>query len=131
MFYCKTNLPFSSSMDVLYVDGTFKSAPKFSHQLFTIHGPTMCNWNFSYRLKNIQRPVRMYSDIRYQGLQKFGLNVFPTIVDADLETAIHNAVTTVWPGCEVKACRFHLGQSWWRKMQYLRLSNSMERKNLR
>jgi hypothetical protein len=53
---------------------------------------------------------------------KLGVNVFPTIVYADFETAIHNAMTTVWPGCEVKACRFHLGQSWWRKIQSLELS---------
>ena len=32
---------------------------------------------------------------------KLGVNVFPTIVYADFETAIHNAVTTVWPGFEV------------------------------
>ena len=37
-FSWKPNLHFLSSIDVLYVDGTFKSAPKFSHQLFTIHG---------------------------------------------------------------------------------------------
>jgi hypothetical protein len=42
---------------------------------------------------------------------EIGVNVFPTIAYADFETAIHNAVTTVWPGLEVKACRFHLGQS--------------------
>jgi hypothetical protein len=48
---------------------------------------------------------------------KLGVNVFPTIVYADFETAIHNAVKTVWPGIQVKACRFHLGQSWWRKIQ--------------
>ena len=39
--------------------------------------------------------------------EKLGVDVFPTIVHADFETAIHNALTTVWPGCEVKACRFH------------------------
>jgi len=38
---------------------------------------------------------------------KLGVNVFPTIVYAYFETAIHNAVTTVWPGCEVKAFPFH------------------------
>ena len=37
MFSYKTNLQFLSSIYVLYVDGTFKSAPKFFHQLFTIH----------------------------------------------------------------------------------------------
>jgi hypothetical protein len=29
MFSCKTNLQFLSTIDVFYVDGTFKSAPKF------------------------------------------------------------------------------------------------------
>ena len=28
---------------------------------------------------------------------KLGVNIFPTIVFADLETAVHSAVTTVWP----------------------------------
>jgi hypothetical protein len=42
---------------------------------------------------------------------KLGVNVFPAIVCADFETVIHDAVTTVWPGLEVKAFRFHLGQS--------------------
>jgi hypothetical protein len=32
-----------------------------------------------------------------------GVNVFPTIVYTDFETAIHNTLTTVWPGLEVKA----------------------------
>jgi hypothetical protein len=38
MFSCKTNLQFLSSIDVLYVDGTFISVPTFFHQLFAIHG---------------------------------------------------------------------------------------------
>jgi len=60
---------------------------------------------------------------------KLGVNVFPSIVYADFETAIHNAVTTVWPGCEVKECRFHLGQSWWRTMQSLGLSRQYGKKD--
>jgi len=33
---------------------------------------------------------------------ELGVNVFPTVVCADFETAIHSAVTkTVWPGLEV------------------------------
>ena len=42
---------------------------------------------------------------------KLGVNIFLTIVFADFGTATHNAVTTVWPGCEVKAFRLHFGQS--------------------
>jgi len=41
---------------------------------------------------------------------ELGVNVFPTAVHADFETAIHNAVTTVWPVLELEACRFHLRQ---------------------
>jgi len=32
---------------------------------------------------------------------KLDVNVFQTIVYADFDTAIHNAVTTAWPGWEV------------------------------
>jgi hypothetical protein len=63
----------------------------------------------------------MYQPYGIRGC-KAGVNVFPTIVYVDFETAFHNAVTTVWPGLEVKECIFHLGQSWWRKMQPLGLS---------
>ena len=54
---------------------------------------------------------------------KLAVNVCPPMVYADLETAIHDAVTTMRPCLEVKACRFHLGQSWWRKIQPLGLGN--------
>ena len=60
---------------------------------------------------------------------KLGVNVFPAVVYADFETAIHNAMTTVRPVCEVKECRSHLGQSWWRKIQSLGLSKQHGKKD--
>ena len=60
---------------------------------------------------------------------KLGANVFPAVVYADFETAIHNAVTTGRPGLEIKACRFHLGQSSWRKIQSLGLSKLYGKKD--
>jgi len=57
------------------------------------------------------------------------MNVRPPNVYADFETAVHYAVTTVWPGCEVKACRFRLGQGWWRKIQSLGLSKQYGKKD--
>jgi len=57
------------------------------------------------------------------------VNVFPGIVFADFENAIHNSVTTVWPDLEVKACRFHLGQSWWREIQSVGLSKQYGKKD--
>jgi hypothetical protein len=104
---CKTNLQFLIPIDVLYVDGTFKSAPNFFHQLLTIH--ELSNGQYVplafFLLAN--KHQTSYEDVfRYTVSEaaKLCVNVFPTIVYADFETAIHNAVTTVWPGCEVKAC---------------------------
>ena len=38
------------------------------------------------------------------------------------EKAMINAATISFPGCKVQGCRFHLGQSWWKKMKNLGLS---------
>jgi len=59
---------------------------------------------------------------------KFGVNVFFNNFYAVFETVIHNAVRIVWPGCEVKACRFHLGQCWRCKIQTLGLSKQYGKK---
>jgi hypothetical protein len=44
--FLQKHLTVFSSIDGLYVDGTFKAAPKFSHQIFAIDGLTMCNLHF-------------------------------------------------------------------------------------
>jgi len=46
----------------------------------------------------------------------------------DFEITIPNAVRTLWPGCEVKSCRFHLGQNWWSKIQSLGLNKQYTRR---
>jgi len=71
-------------MNGLYVDGTFKSAPKFFHQQFTIHRLTMCNWNFSYVPSNIQRPMRIYQTYGIIGCITW-FECFPSIVFAEFE----------------------------------------------
>jgi len=60
---------------------------------------------------------------------KLGVNVFPAIVNADFETAIHDAVTSVWPGLEVTECRLNFGGRWWREMQSLGLSKKYGKKD--
>jgi len=76
--------------------------------------PTSCDDVFGHTLSEAAR---------------LGVNVFPTTDYAEFETAIHNAVTTVWPGLEVKAWLFHLGKSWWRKIQILGLSKQNGKKD--
>ena len=133
MFSCKNNLQFFSSIDGLYVDRTFKSAPKFSHQLFTIHGLSSGHYVSLTFFLLANKHQTSYGDVFRHTVSeaaKLGVNVFPTIVYANFETSIHNAVTTVWPGCEVKVCRFHLEQSWWGKIQSLGLSKQYGKKRL-
>ena len=71
-FSCKTNLQFLSSIDVLYVDGAFNQHRSCStnYLQFTDSAMvTMCHVHFSYCPINIKRPMRNYSDTRYQRLQ--------------------------------------------------------------
>jgi hypothetical protein len=72
--FLQTNLEFISSIDVLYVDVTSKSAPKFSiNYLQFMDWATVIMWHlhFYYWPINIKHNMMMCSDIRYQRLQKF------------------------------------------------------------
>ena len=112
MFSFKTNLQSLSSIDALYVDGTFKSVPKFFHQLFTIHGLSNGHYVPLAYFLLASKHQTSYEDVfrhKVSEAAKLGVNVFPTIVYADFETAIHNEVITMWPGFEAKVCLFHLG----------------------
>ncbi|GFG40094.1 hypothetical protein Cfor_10981, partial [Coptotermes formosanus] len=132
MFSRKTNSQFLSSIDVLYVDGTFRSVPKFFHQLFTIHGLNSSHCVPLAFFLQANKHQTSYEDVfRYTFAEaaKLGVSVCPTVAYADFETAIHKAARTVWPGCEIKACCFHLGQSCWRKMQSLGLSKQYGQKD--
>jgi len=40
-----------------------------------------------------------------------------------------SAVNTVFPQAALRGCRFHLGQSWWRRMQSLGLSEGYKQQN--
>jgi len=89
----------------------------------------MCNLDFL--LPANKRPTSYEDAFKHTVSEaaKLGVNVFPTIVFANSETAIHSSVTTVWPGLGVKVRRFHLGQSWWRKIQSLGLNKQYGKKD--
>jgi hypothetical protein len=54
-----------------------------------------------------------------------------TLVYGNFVTTIHKSVTTVWPGCGVKACRFHLGHTGGGRYNIWDSTSSMERKIMR
>jgi len=60
--------------------------------------------------------------VAFEHLKKYFVDLNVKRILVDFEIAIHSAITDVWPIIEIKDCRFHLGQSWWRKIQELGLS---------
>lgn len=46
----------------------------------------------------------------------------PAEVFVDFEKSIHTAVRVIWPSAQIYGCRFHLHQSWFRKIQSLGLT---------
>lgn len=53
---------------------------------------------------------------------ELGLIFMPNLLVTDFEQAIHNAVYGMFPLCRIIGCRFHLSQSWYRKIQNLGLA---------
>ncbi|KAL4131181.1 hypothetical protein QTP88_008523 [Uroleucon formosanum] len=54
---------------------------------------------------------------------KRGFIFSPDTVFADFEISIHTAIQKTWTESKIKGCRFHLAQSWWRKIQAISLTN--------
>ena len=104
----------------IFGDGTFKYAPNYYKQMFTLHVIK----DFIYvpvcyfLLKNKQQSTyetmfRMVSDM-CPGFS-------PKVAHFDFEIAIHNGFKKVFPEAEVRGCRFHIAQAWYRKLASLGL----------
>lgn len=100
------------------VDGTFKVAPIFFYQVYTIHClvdrkavpmiyALLCN-----KTKNTY--IRLFTKIKELG-QNFTLT--PSSILSDFEQAAHRAIEEVFPNAEVVGCFFHLSQNLWRQIQ--------------
>lgn len=126
-FTTPSNLKYLTNCEAMFVDGTFRSVPVLFQQLFVIHGFK----NFSYvPLVFFLLPSKetsMYIKA-FENLKNHTWKV-PSTIYIDFEIAIHTAVLKVWPNMQVKGCRFHLGQAWYRKIQSLGLSNNYKVKD--
>ena len=125
MFTCASNLAELKAADVIYVDGTFRSSPKFCEQLFSIH--ILKNGWYSPLVLCLLPNKRQSSYVRaFSIIREY---VSASIVYADFERAIHLAAQQVWPQIDVRGCRFHLGQNWWRAIQKFHLAEIYKDKN--
>ena len=53
----------------------------------------------------------------------------PCIVHVDFELAMLKCFKQMFPTTKIQRCRFHLRQSWWRKVQKLGLSKEYKEKD--
>lgn len=109
------------------MDGTFKSVSKQFAQLYTIHvdlGSTVEETNVTPVVfamlpdKRKSTYIRMLNAIR-RAIPEWA----PETVSADFETAVIEAVNSVFPNAQFHGCFFHFSQSLWRKVQNLGLSS--------
>ena len=120
MFGSLDNAELLTGAKELWIDATFKSAPKPFYQMLSIHGLFETGWHFPliYGLMPGKTQV-MYDDFLafLDGYAEFD----PMSVLCDYEITLHNAIHTVWPSCTVRGCYFHFTQATWRKMQAFEL----------
>lgn len=115
------------------IDGTFKKCPKLSinYLLFMVLKKTICTpWVFFFLLTG--KTISIYEDAFYSLLEKMNdlnLNFASNIIYTNFEQAIQSAVSDIFPDFIRKCCRFHLGQSVWRKIQSLGLSTVFKNKS--
>lgn len=120
VFSCTTNIRVLSSVSRLYMDGTFNYCTRYFCQLFTIHG--YVNEHYIPLLfcllpnKSTETYKKLFTLVISTCLtHKLSLSINEIVVD--FEKAIHLAAVDVWPNVQIIGCRFHLAQSWYRKIQ--------------
>lgn len=131
LFSTISNLKYLGSSKTIFVDGTFKSSPTLFTQLFTIHAFKHCTYiPLVFCLlpdKKQENYEAVFRHLRCK-MAELEIEFEPEVLFADFEIAIHNAVSTTLPNCMIKGCRFHLAQSWWRRIQTLGLSIAYKKK---
>jgi hypothetical protein len=138
IFSTTTNLKCLCDVDTIYVDGTFKYCAQYFCQLFTLHGIVnghyiplvfclLKNKEYTTYLNAFKAIAQKCAEIESK-TESERLKFEPRVIFADFEESIQKAVCIMWPNSTLKGCRFHLAQSWFRKIQKLGLSNDYKDK---
>ena len=118
------NLEMLASADTVFMDGTFKIAPRQFTQLFTLHIIYMGFFiHVVYALlkdKSAETYYQMFATIRRK-MAALNFIFNPTSLMIDFETGILLTLAQHFPNSTVKGCNFHFCQAVWRKVQNLGL----------
>ena len=106
----------------VFCDGTFKYAPRGYLQMYTLHivKETVYTPVVYFLLKNkLQKTYTTMFSMLKSHCPELNVGVF----QMDFELAAHKAAKEVFPEAEVRGCRFHLAQAWFRKLGRLGLQS--------
>jgi hypothetical protein len=126
VFTCRKNLECLCSVTELFMDGTYTFCPKFFKQLYTIHGFQNGHYLPLVFILLSGKSEALYRQCMSSIVQLCTDNDFnlkPDIVHVDFEESMMKVIHSIFPATNIKCCRFHLGQAWWRKIQNLGLAN--------
>lgn len=117
----KKNLEALINCHTILGDGTFRYAPRKFTQIFTIHGFDKNRYfpAISTFLKEKTEPTytSMLNALKTLCNDVCGKDINPKRFILDFETASRNAVKTCFPGTSLRGCRFHLLQSWFKRIK--------------
>lgn len=120
IFSCETNVRTLGTVSRIYLDGTFDYCTKYFCQFFTIHGYANGHYIpilFCLLPDKTATTYRQLFRLIISACTKKNIELNITEIVVDFEKAIHLAVTDVWSNVRIIGCRFHLAQSWYRKIQ--------------
>ncbi|XP_060870098.1 uncharacterized protein LOC132944652 [Metopolophium dirhodum] len=116
---CKTNLQCMCTSLPLFADGTFNYCPKYFYQIYTIHvyknNIYLPLVYFLLNGKSTECYTKMWNFLK-ELCGSFNLSFKPNLIRVDFEISAHIAIKFVFPECKILGCKFHLGQSWYRKL---------------
>lgn len=102
-------------------DGTFTYAPKPFVQMYTISAYVKGYYvQVAYFLlidKSRATYDKMWKVLGQLAKDLAGIDLNSQVLITDFEDAAFKSAGDTYPGLTLWACRFHLGQSWWRYIQ--------------
>ena len=121
LFATDDNLRHLSTLDTIYVDGTFQVCPSLFTQLFSING-FLHGQQFPlvYALlpsKSRNDYNRFFTLLREE-MQTLGLRLEPEHVMADFKISLVQSIELQCPQASIKGCYFHFSQCLWKRSKH-------------
>ncbi|KAK7580165.1 hypothetical protein V9T40_000794 [Parthenolecanium corni] len=114
---CQQNLDFlSAHCDTLLADGTFYVSPQHFYQLYTIHAFHDDSYIQLIFCVLPNKETSCYEKMWLKVLSLCKGKLCPKYLILDFEKAAHVAATKVFPNVQIRGCRFHIGQNWFRQL---------------